>query len=85
MKLTSESHMVDLEFDETIFHIAHLESIALICKFIGHPVIQKAIESRVNTTWITKGEFNINFYSHGFFLASFVTEEDRNDIFQGSP
>ena len=63
----------------------HMENYAIICKFMGIWLLEKALYTWIKYNWKPKGELNILLGSKGFFIVVFTDMEDRYKIFEGGP
>ena len=57
----------------------------LIGKFIGIQPSEKALLWWINSTWKPKGHYDLHLGSKGFFIVSFISQEDQNRIIDGGP
>lgn len=66
-------------------HIDHMETYAVICKFMGIWPTEKALYTWIRNNWKPKGEINLHLGSKGFFTVVFTNLEDKDRVFQGGP
>jgi len=63
----------------------HMSKHALICRFIGVRLNEKALCWWINQKWKPKGDFELQLGSRSFFTVIFAHKEDRDRIFEGGP
>eukprot|EP00253_Pinus_taeda_P034350 PITA_34350 len=73
------------KWDRWVATNIHLDHHALIGKFIGLWLIERALRNWINVVWHPKGEITLLLGPKGFFTAIFICLEDRNRVFEGEP
>lgn len=65
--------------------IQYMKYHALIWKFIGLWLTEKALRSWINAKWHPKGHITLQLGPKGFFTATFNCLEDKNRVLDGGP
>ena len=63
----------------------HMRKHALIYRFIGVRLNEKALCWWINQKWKPKGDFELQMGSRSFFTVIFAHKEDRDRILEGGP
>ena len=58
---------------------------AVICKFIGIWLTEKALQAWIRNHWKPKGGINLHLGSKGFFTMVFTSLENKDRVFEGGP
>ena len=59
-------------------HIQYMKDHVLMTKFVGIGPPEKALVWWINTTWKTKGGYDLRLGAKGFFTIIFYNMEDKN-------
>jgi len=66
-------------------HREHMETYAVLCKFIGLWPMEKALNAWIKNHWNPKGYTSLHLGSKGFFTIVFTNIEDKDRVFKGGP
>ena len=66
-------------------HREHMQTYAIICKFMGLWPIEKALETWIRYQSKPKGSIDLYLRSKGFFTVVFANIEDKDRVFEGGP
>lgn len=82
MKITPRVVLNNLALQE---HREHMETYAIICKFMGLWPTEKALQTWIKYHWKPKGTIDLHIGSKGFFIVMLTNIEDNDRIFEGWP
>ena len=66
-------------------HRDHMQTYAIICKFMGLWPTEKALQMWIKYHWKPKGNIDLHLGSKGFFTVVFANIEDKDRVFKGGP
>jgi len=66
-------------------HRHHMQTYAIICKFMGVWPTEKALQTWIKYHWKPKGSTDLHLGSKGFFTVVFTNIEDKDRVFEGGP
>ena len=59
-------------------HREHMQTYAIICKFMGLWPTEKALQTWIKYHWKPKGSIDLHLGSKGFFTVVFINIEDKD-------
>jgi len=66
-------------------HMDHMQTYAIICKFMGVWPTEKDLQTWIKYHWKPKGNIDVYLGSKGFFTVVFGNIEDNDRVFEGGP
>jgi len=63
----------------------HMQTYAIICKFMALWPTEKALQNWIKYHWKPKGSIDLHLGSKGFFTVVFMNIEDKDKFFEGGP
>jgi len=63
-------------------HRDHMQTYAIICKFMRLWTIEKALQTWIKYHWKPKGSIELHLGSKGFFTVVFANIEDNDIVFE---
>lgn len=66
-------------------HMDHMQTYAIICKFMGLRPIEKALQMWIKYNWKPKRSIDPHLGSKCFFTVVFANIEDKERVFEGGP
>jgi len=66
-------------------HRDHMQTYAIICKFMGLWPTEKALQTWIRYHWKPKGSIDLHLGSKGFFTVVFTNIRDKDRVFEGEP
>lgn len=66
-------------------HREHMQTYAIICKFMGLWPTEKDLQLWIKYHWKPKGSIDLHLGSKGFFTMILANIEDKDRVFEGGP
>eukprot|EP00253_Pinus_taeda_P032565 PITA_32565 len=82
---TVEEENRDKETVKLQAHREHMQTYAIICKFMGLWPTEKALQTWIRKHWKPKGSIDLHLGSKDFFTVVFANIEDKDRVFEGGP
>jgi len=82
---SDEGPRIELHPTHINARIEHMKTYALIEKFIGIWLIERALLNWIAIKWKPKSHFDLQLGSKGFFTIIFTQLDDRYKILEGGP